>query len=96
MLHDLPRTLTVGGYTFPTRADYLASCANSRGLAELGANLLIAIQRDSHIRGQNGCVFAMHAARKLSAQHRVDRSPLPCTPCRDCGRVVSAREETAV
>ncbi|MGH3549008.1 MAG: hypothetical protein ACRDQU_13035 [Pseudonocardiaceae bacterium] len=68
MLHDLPRTLTVGGYTFPTRADYLASCANGRGLAELGADLLIAIQRDWHIRGQNGCVFAMHAARKLSAQ----------------------------
>lgn len=68
MLHDLPRTCAVGGYTFPTRADYVARCANGRGVAELDAPQLIAIQRDWHIRGQNGCVFAMHAARKLSAQ----------------------------
>lgn len=66
MLHDLPRTLTVGGYTFPTRADYLACCTNGRDVADLTADQLIAIQRDWHIRGQNGCIFAMHAARKLS------------------------------
>jgi hypothetical protein len=68
MQHDLPRTFTVGGYTFPTRADYLARCANGRDVADLKADQLISIQRDWHSRGQNGCIFAMHAARKLSAQ----------------------------
>jgi hypothetical protein len=35
-------------------------------VGELDAATVIAIQRDWHMRGQNGCVFAMHAARKLN------------------------------
>lgn len=66
MLHDVPRTLTVGGYTFPTRYDYLARCESIRAVDELDADTIIAVQRDWHMRGQNGCVFAMHAARKLN------------------------------
>lgn len=68
MLHEVPRTFVVGGYTFPTHRDYLARCANGRDVDELNADQLTSIQRDWHIRGQNGCVFAMYAARKLSAQ----------------------------
>lgn len=58
-----PRTATVGGYTFPTRYDYLARCGR-RAVDELDADTIIAIQRDWHMRGQNGCFFAMHTARK--------------------------------
>lgn len=68
MLHDVPRTAAVGGYTFPTRYDYLARCGNSRTVDELDADTIVTIQRDWHMRGQNGCVFAMHAARKLNNQ----------------------------
>ncbi|MGH3794250.1 MAG: hypothetical protein ACRDSP_05120 [Pseudonocardiaceae bacterium] len=58
----------MGGYTFPTRYDYLACCGSSRTVDDLDADTIIAIQRDWHMRGQNGCVFAMHAARKLNNQ----------------------------
>ncbi|MGH3831597.1 MAG: hypothetical protein ACRDRS_14320 [Pseudonocardiaceae bacterium] len=68
MLHDVLRTSVVGGYTFPARRDYLAHCAHGREVDELDADVIISIQRDWHVRGQNGCVFAMYAARKLGAQ----------------------------
>lgn len=68
MLHEVPRTFVVGGYTFPTRHDYLARCTDGCDVDELDTHQLRSIQRDWHMRGQNGCVFAMHAARKLSPQ----------------------------
>jgi len=68
MLHDLPRSAAIGGYSFPTRADYLAHCGHDRPIDELDPATVVAIQRDWHMRGQNGCVFAMHAARHLSPQ----------------------------
>jgi hypothetical protein len=68
MLHDVARSLSVGGYTFPTREDYLAYDADGGRIDQLDANSIIAIQRDWHMRGQNGCVFAMHAARKLNVR----------------------------
>lgn len=67
MLHNVPRTSVVGGYTFPTRHDYLTRYGSGQEAGELGVDQLISIQRDWHMRGQNGCFFAMHAARKLSA-----------------------------
>jgi adenylate cyclase class IV len=68
MIHDLARTLELGGYTFPTREDYLARYAAGRSVEGLSAETIVTIQRDWHMRGQNGCVFAMHAARNLSNQ----------------------------
>lgn len=68
MLHDIPKTSAVGGYTFPTRHDYLTHYGGGQEVGELDPDQLISIQRDWHTRGQNGCVFAMHAARKLSAE----------------------------
>lgn len=68
MWHQIPRTTKVGGYTFPSREDYLACCAASRKVDNLDDATIVAVQRDWHIRGQNGCVFAMHAARTLTPQ----------------------------
>lgn len=68
MLHGVSRTLEVGGYTFSTRDDYLAYCTVDGQPDELDAETIAAIQRDWHRRGQNGCIFAMHAARKLTAR----------------------------
>ncbi|WP_242909257.1 hypothetical protein [Actinomadura terrae] len=68
MIHDLARTLELGGYTFPTREDYLTRYAAGRSVDEISADTITTIQSDWHIRGQNGCVFAMHAARSLSAR----------------------------
>ena len=67
MLHDVARSLDAGGYTFPTREDYLVHGGEARSADQLGSNEIIAIQRDWHMRGQNGCIFAMHAARNLTA-----------------------------
>lgn len=67
-MHDVPRTSAVGGYTFPTRRDYLARWGSDQEVGELCTEKLVSIQRDWHMRGQNGCLFAMHAARKLSAE----------------------------
>jgi hypothetical protein len=82
MLHAINRTFHVGGYTFPTRDDYLALYAPNGLVGDLEDEVIIAIQRDWHTRGQNGCVFAMHAARKLSAErwrYEVHRQPVdPC------------------
>lgn len=63
----MPRSLALGGYTFPTRDDYLARYVPAGQVDELDEETIIAIQRE-HQRGQNGCVFAMHAARKLPAE----------------------------
>lgn len=68
MLHGVPRTLKVDSYTFPTRDDYLACCTVGGQVDELDEDTIVAIQRDWHRRGQNGCVFAMHAASKLTAR----------------------------
>lgn len=68
MLHAINRSLRAGDYTFPTRLDYLTYYAASGLVYDLDEAAIIAIQRDWHSRGQNGCVFAMHAARKLSAE----------------------------
>jgi adenylate cyclase class IV len=79
MLHAIDRTLHVGSYVFPTRDDYLAYYAPSRLVDDLNEEAIIAIQRDWHTRGQNGCVFAMHAARKLSAEqwrYEIHRNPV--------------------
>lgn len=77
MLHNIERTFEAGGYTFPTRADYTAhfGSANSRAIDR---ETIVSIQRDWHMRGQNGCVFAMHAARKMNERqwrHEVYRPP---------------------
>jgi hypothetical protein len=66
MLHHVTRSLQVGGYSFPTREDYLAQDDQGQPARQLDATTIVAIQRDWHMRGQNGCVFAMHAARMLS------------------------------
>jgi hypothetical protein len=66
MLHNITRSIQAGGYTFPSREDYLAYYAPQGVISDLDSATVIAIQRDWHMRGQNGCVFAMHAARKLS------------------------------
>lgn len=58
----------MGGYTFPTREDYLARYTVGGRADELDEETVAIIQRDWHQRGQNGCVFAMHAARKLNAR----------------------------
>jgi hypothetical protein len=58
MLHDVPRSLALGGYTFPTRDDYLARYVATGQAGALDEETIIAIQRDWHQRGQNGCVFA--------------------------------------
>jgi hypothetical protein len=79
MLHAIDRTLHVGGYTFPTRDDYLTYYARDGFVDDLSEETIIAIQRDWHTRGQNGCVFAMHGARKLSAEqwrYEVHRNPV--------------------
>ena len=68
MLHGVPRTMQIGGYTFPTRDDYLSHYTVGGHVDELNEETIAAIQRDWHRRGQNGCVFAMHAARKLTAR----------------------------
>ena len=68
MLHGIPRSVEAGGLTFPDREDYLSTLKLRDGSGELDTAALIAIQRDWHSRGQNGCVFAMHAARQLSDQ----------------------------
>ena len=68
MIHDLSRTLELGGYTFPTRGDYLTRYAAGRPVNELSSEMIIDIQSDWHSRGQNGCVFAMYAARNFSSQ----------------------------
>jgi hypothetical protein len=65
MLHDVTRSLQVGGYSFPNRQDYLARDDRGPSAGQLDAATIVAIQRDWHMRGQNGCVFAMHAARML-------------------------------
>lgn len=65
MLHGVPRSIEVGGHTFPDREDYLNHLKAMGDDRELDKATLIAIQKDWHSRGQNGCVFAMHAARKL-------------------------------
>jgi hypothetical protein len=67
MLHKISRNFQTGGYTFPSREDYLAYYALQGGVTHLDHETVITIQRDWHTRGQNGCVFAMHAARRLSA-----------------------------
>ncbi len=66
MVHGVPKTLEVGGYMFPTRDDYLAYYTVGGQPEELDEEMISAIQRDWHRRGQNGCIFAMHAARKLT------------------------------
>lgn len=92
MLHDVPRTATVGRYTFPTRYDYLAHCGNSQTVDELDADTIVAIQSDWPMRGQNCCVFAMHAARKLNNQ-QWRYEVYPCVPDKN---VVRQSIETAI
>ena len=90
MLHDVPRTARLGGYTFPTRHDYLTHRAERAAVDELEPPAVVAIQRDWHMRGQNGCIFAMHAARKLNArQWRYEVQPR-VGDARRVGRMVAA------
>lgn len=68
MLHGVPRSIEVGGHSFPGREDYLNHLGITDTDRELDKETCIAIQKDWHTRGQNGCVFAMHAARKLDRE----------------------------
>ena len=68
MLHGVPRSIEVGGHSFPGREDYLNHLKITDADRELDKETYIAIQKDWHIRGQNGCVFAMHAARNLDGE----------------------------
>lgn len=67
MLHGISRSVEVADYTFPNRKDYFESLGISDS-NELDKETSIAIQRDWHSRGQNGCVFAMFAAQKLNEE----------------------------
>lgn len=69
MIHGIPRSVEVEGMPFPGRDDYLGHYgveASESGELNLDQEQVVAIQRDWHSRGQNGCVFAMHAARNYS------------------------------
>jgi hypothetical protein len=71
MIHGIPRSVNVEGIAFPGREDYLQHFDIGRqgetdGRLEIDSATAIEIQRDWHSRGQNGCVFAMHAARNLT------------------------------
>ena len=69
---EIERSLIIGECAFPQREDYLA--AFGLGQTEviepdvLSPADVTAIQQDWHGRGQNGCVFAMRAAKSLDAQ----------------------------
>lgn len=70
MIHGVPRNIEIEGMPFPGRNDYLEHFGIE--IPTDGEPLLIDhdlaadIQRDWHSRGQNGCVFAMHAARNFT------------------------------
>jgi len=68
----IPQSVEVAGLRFPGREDYLAhynvNMSETTGLLDIGAKTVVAIQRDWHSRGQNGCVFAMRAAYELDEQ----------------------------
>lgn len=65
------RSLDIGTCSFPQREDYLAVYGVDGSMPIDGGVLdpsqVAAIQKDWHSRGQNGCVFAMRAARMLSS-----------------------------
>lgn len=70
MIHGVPRNIEIEGMPFPGRDDYLGHFdvpvpADGESLV-IEPQLVADIQRDWHSRGQNGCVFAMHAARNFS------------------------------
>lgn len=68
MLHGVQRNHQIGGESFPSRHDYLEHLGiklSEYGIEELDAATVVAVQRDWHMRGQNGCVFAMRASRQL-------------------------------
>src|SRR6266487_1265075 len=72
MMHDVSRSVNVAGWSFPGREDYLQHYGieptETGGPLEVGPTTAVEIQRDWHSRGQNGCVFAMHAAHKLDQE----------------------------
>lgn len=67
MIHGVPRNTELAGMSFPNRDDYLQHFGISLPEdIEVNPETAISIQRDWHARGQNGCVFAMHAARNFN------------------------------
>lgn len=72
MSHDISKSIEAGGWAFPGRADYLSHYgivpSEGSGRLEIDPATAIEIQRDWHSRGQNGCVFAMRAARQLDLE----------------------------
>ncbi|HEU5187482.1 MAG TPA: hypothetical protein VFT87_03185 [Candidatus Saccharimonadales bacterium] len=73
MIHGIPRSVEVEGTAFPGRNDYLehfgvVASEEMDGRLEIDPAIALEIQRDWHSRGQNGCVFAMHAARNLTQE----------------------------
>lgn len=72
MTHDVPRSVEVAGWQFPGREDYLQyygiEPTEPGGTIEVDPATAVEIQRDWHSRGQNGCVFAMHASRRLDQE----------------------------
>jgi len=72
MRQDIPRSVEAGGWSFPGRDDYLdyygITPSEGSGQLEVAPSTVIEIQRDWHSRGQNGCVFAMQAARQLNLE----------------------------
>lgn len=79
MIHDILRHQVINGMLFPTRADYLeyfrVVTPEVGTLLDIEPAIVVIIQRDWHIRGQNGCVFSMNAAR------RFDQSQWSSTVC---------------
>lgn len=67
---NIPKSVEAGDWAFPGRDDYLGHYGivphDPDGRVEIDPSTVIEIQRDWHSRGQNGCVFAMRAARQLN------------------------------
>lgn len=70
MIYNVHKSLNIEGLLFPQRKDYLSHFGISSVEAGIPLNIdsatVISIQRDWHARGQNGCMFAMYAARHFS------------------------------
>lgn len=70
MIHGVPRSTEVSDMSFPGREDYLQhfgiQLPEEGQTIDIAPETAISIQRDWHARGQNGCVFAMHAARNFN------------------------------